>query len=34
VNMFVSSTISSGWNADQYVKHFGTEPIAEFYHPW
>ena len=34
INMFVSRTISSGWNTEQYVKHFGTEPIAELYHPW
>ena len=34
VNMFVSNTISTGWNSDQYVKFFGTEPVANFVHPW
>lgn len=34
VNMFVSNTISTGWNSDQYVKFFGTEPVADFVHPW
>lgn len=34
VNMFVSSTITSGWNSEQYVKFFGIEPVAELTTIW